>query len=112
MSNIHFQCAEYCRRRKKEPDWEVRAGSLEEVRSCHWKGHPQFSRKREGLGLRWVGGRKHSREDSIWAAWNKDTGLAIVTVQLEARELMIKEVWRKGSLLLSLSPPLPPRSFL
>lgn len=52
MSDIHFQCAECCCRRKREPDWEVRAGFLEEVRSCHWKGHAQFSRKREELGLR------------------------------------------------------------
>lgn len=38
MGDIHFQYAEYCSRRKGESGLEVRAGFLEEVRSCVRKG--------------------------------------------------------------------------
>lgn len=64
-----------------EPDWEVRAGFLEEVMPGVRKGPQSSIGKKKGWTPGWVGGRKHSWADGIWTG----TGLAIVTVLLGAR---------------------------
>lgn len=98
MDDIHLRCAEYCSRRKGEPDWEMRVGFLEEVMPDIRKGAQSSAGIEKGWAPWWVGGRrKHSKVDGIQTAWHEDTGLAIVRVQLEVRERTVTEgVWWKS----------------
>lgn len=79
MGDIHFPC-ECCRRRKGEPDLEVRAGFLEEV-SLGQEGH------QEGRRAGPQGG-KMGGSTAGWTAFGLRTQawLVIITVQLETRK--------------------------